>query len=110
MSEFRFAGRNYYLESPAGSEPLGASYDEHADVLYLWRGDHPVEAISVATDDGPLVRVDPMSGVLVGVTLLDFAACWADKQRIELSVPAMGPSEGDQAAAGPIEHRELVLA
>ena len=70
--ETRFAGRRYFLEGPEGREPLGGSYDEHADVLYLWRGKKPVDAISLPTDDGILVRVHPKTGELVGVTLLDF--------------------------------------
>jgi Protein of unknown function (DUF2283) len=110
LSEFRFAGRSFRLESPEGSEPLGADYDEKADVLYLWRGDAPVEAISVPTDDGPIVRVDPTTGELVGVTLLDFRACWSTKTRIELHLPAVGRSEGDVPAAAREERRELVLA
>jgi hypothetical protein len=111
LSEFQFAGRSYRLEGPEGSEPLGASYDEIADVLYLWRGDAPVEAVSVPTDDGPVVRIDPQTGALVGVTLLDFAACWASRKRIELTVPASAGSESEAQSSGAREqHRELVLA
>ncbi len=109
MSESRFASRRYYLEGPEGREPLGASYDEHADVLYLWRGKKPVEAVSLPTDDGILVRLDPKTGELVGLTLLDFDVFWADKERIEIDVPAVGRSESEATAATP-EHRDLVFA
>jgi hypothetical protein len=109
LSEYRFAGRSYFLEGPEGREPLGASYDEHADVLYLWRGEKPVEAISLPTNDGILVRVHPKTGDLVGVTLLDYDVFWAEKERIEIQVPAVGRSESDAAPPKP-EHRQLVLA
>lgn len=108
MSESRFAGRSYFLEGPDGREQLNASYDECADVLYLWRGDDPREAISFHTEDGPLVRVDPSTGELVGVTLLDWWTTWADKQRIDLDVPRVGPRERDATEAS--AHRELVTA
>lgn len=107
MSESRFAGRSYFLEGPDGREPLGASYDDAADVLYLWRGDAPAEAISLPTDEGPIVRVDPESGELVGVTLLDWSLMWADKARIDLDVPAMAATERE-APESPTAHRELV--
>ena len=88
---------------------MGASYDEHTDVLYLWRGKKPVEAISLPTDDGILVRVHPKTGDLVGVTLLDFDVFWSDKERIELDIPAVGRSQGEATAPKP-EHRQLVFA
>ena len=109
MSESRFAGRSYFLEGPEGREPLGASYDEHADVLYLWRGKKPVEAISLPADDGILVRVHPTTGDLVGVTLLDYDVFWAAKERIAIDIPAVGRSESEAAAPKP-EHRQLVFA
>jgi hypothetical protein len=109
LSESRFAGRSYFLEGPEGREPLGASYDEHADVLYLWRGKKALEAISLPTDDGILVRVHPKTGDLIGVTLLDFDACWSEKERIELDVPEVGRSESEAAAPKP-EHRHVVFA
>jgi len=89
---------------------LGASYDELTDVLYLWRGSKSVEAISVPLDDGPIVRVQPETGALVGITLLDFSTCWANKERIELRIPVIARSEGDAPAPAAAAHRELVLA
>ena len=109
MSESRFAGRSYFLEGPDGREPLRASYDELADVLYLWRGKKPVEAITFPTDDGPLVRVNPETGELVGITLFDWNVCWSECERIALDIPAVGRTEGAVAAPRP-EHRELVVA
>jgi hypothetical protein len=109
LSESRFAGRSYFLVSPDGRELLGASYDEHADVLYLWRGKKPVEAVSLPTDAGPVVRLHPTTGELVGVTLLDWKTLWSEKDRIELDLPAVGPSQSETTGAKP-EHRELVFA
>ena len=45
------------------------SLDEEADTLYLWRGDEPQEAISFETTC--IVRRDPETGDLVGVTVFD---------------------------------------
>jgi hypothetical protein len=88
---------------------LGASYDEHTNVLYLWRGKKSVEAITLPTDEGILIRVHPKTGALVGVTLLDYDGFWSEKERIEIDVPAVGRTEGEAAAPKP-EHRELVFA
>jgi hypothetical protein len=103
--------RRFYIEAPnRPPEPLTASYDSDADVLYLWRGSEPSEAISFPMDDGPIVRVDPESGELVGVTLVDFNACWSSCDRIELDVPPIGPSEPQAAELHEPKHRQLVLA
>ena len=106
MSESRFAGRSYFLEGPDGREALGALYDDNADVLYLWRGEEPSEAISFPTDEGPILRVDPVSGELVGVTLLDWSIMWAEKARIDLDLPPIAPSEAE--ATHDASRRELV--
>jgi hypothetical protein len=109
LSGSPLSGRSFFLETAGGGqEPLGADYDAEGDVLYLWRGDGPTEAISFPMDSGPIVRVDPETGELVGVTLVDFVACWSETERIELEVPAVGPSEPE--AAEHAEHRELVFA
>jgi hypothetical protein len=107
LSESRLAGLSYYLEGPEGREPLHASYDEDADVLYLWRGERPVEALSLETDEGPIVRLDLESGELCGVTLIDWNVMWAKKKRIELHVPSVGASERAAATEKPVA-RELV--
>jgi len=48
-----------------------SSYDSEADVLYISIGE-PVPAISDEVCPGVLVRRDPSSGQIVGMTLLDF--------------------------------------
>jgi hypothetical protein len=111
LSGSPFEGRSFFLETPGlGREPLAASYDDDADVLYLWRGQAPVEAISFPMDDGPIVRVHPETGELVGVTLLDFSACWSNRERIDLDVPPVGASEPEAPETRANEHRQLVLA
>ena len=100
MSESPLAGLSYFLEGPEGREPLGASYDENADVLYLWRGEKPAEALSLATDEGPIVRLDMETGEVTGVTLLDWKAMWSRKKRIEFFVPVVGASERDTEVGG----------
>ena len=50
---------------------LQIRYDESADVLYISFGD-PRPGIAVEADSGDLVRVDPYSDQIVGVTLIDF--------------------------------------
>jgi hypothetical protein len=111
LSGSPLTGRSFYLEgSGRPAEALTASYDEDADVLYLWRGPEPVEAISLPMDSGPIVRVDPRTREVVGVTLMDFDACWSDCARIELDVPQLGASEPEAAEMYASEHRRLVLA
>ena len=47
------------------------TYDKLADVLYISFGD-PRPGIAVEVNDGDLVRVDPYTDEIVGITLLDF--------------------------------------
>ncbi len=46
-------------------------YDKMADVLYVSFGE-PRAAISDEVDAGDLVRIDPYTDEIVGITLLDF--------------------------------------
>lgn len=50
---------------------LQIRYDDLADVLYISFGD-PRTGIAVEANDGDLVRVDPYTDEIVGITLLDF--------------------------------------
>ena len=50
---------------------LSFAYDEHADVLYLSVG-NPKPAVTEEVVDGVLLRRNPATGELVGVTILDF--------------------------------------
>ena len=70
-------------------EPLNTEYDEHEDILYLWVGDEPAEAVTFETEDGHLVRLDPKTHEFVGVTILDFKVRWAGVGNIRLQVPTV---------------------
>ena len=50
---------------------LNISYDEHADVLYLSHG-KPRPAISHEVSEGILLRQDPRTQAVVGITIIDF--------------------------------------
>lgn len=52
-------------------QALDIDYDKTADVLYVSFG-KPKRAICVEVNDGDLVRVDPFTDRVVGVTILDF--------------------------------------
>ncbi len=52
---------------------LQISYDDLADVLYISFGD-PRPGIAVEVNDRNLVRVDPYTDEVVGITLLDFTS------------------------------------
>lgn len=88
-----------------GEEPLGSLYDDDADVLYLWRGDSPTEAIGLDSREGVVVRIAPDTGELVGFTLLDWASRWKDCATIEITLPPFGETELDATTR---THRVLV--
>jgi hypothetical protein len=100
--------RTFYLEGPEGREILNASYDADADVLYLWRGDEPRDAVSFTTDEGPVIRIDADTGELVGFTILDWTRHWHALGRIQFHVPAFGESQAAEQDEEP-ETRSLVL-
>jgi uncharacterized protein YuzE len=47
------------------------NYDEEADVLYVSFG-KPRKAEGIDIGDGTILRVDPETGQIVGITILDF--------------------------------------
>jgi len=88
---------------------LGFSYDDTADVLYLWRGDAPRPAISLTTDEGIVVRFDEDSGELVGFTILNWLQVWALRGTpLEIEVPDLEVAAG--SLAGERHELELVPA
>lgn len=66
-------------------EELGYDYDEAGDILYLWRGDQPSEAISFETPEGHLLRVDENTLEIVGITLFDWSTLLGQRT-LELTV------------------------
>jgi hypothetical protein len=87
---------NYLLD---GEEKLSASYDEQADVLYLWRGRKPQEAVTLNSDEGYLVRLDPETYSIVGFTIFDFCRRWQEDDgkttKITVTVPSLGFRGGE---------------
>ena len=59
-----------------GAEPLGFDYDDEADVLYLWRGDEPREAVGLTTPESHVARLDEETGEIVGFTIFNWLAEW----------------------------------
>ena len=87
-------------------ESLSSSYDEQADILYLWLGAAPREAFSVTSDEGHLVRLDPTTYEVVGFTIFDFRRRWqADDPDgdVKVSLPSFGEDEGEVTAARELE-------
>lgn len=93
-----------------GTEPLGASYDEQADVLYLWRGAEPQEAVTLNSDEGFLVRLDPESYAIVGFTIFDFCRRWQEDDRKTTRLTVTIPSLGVRGATSEPQTHELVQA
>ena len=80
-----------------GEEALGGSYDEAADVLYLWRGEKARPGVALSTPEGHLVRIDPITAELVGVTIFDWGRKWKDRGRIELRTPEIQETRSHMA-------------
>ena len=90
-----------------GKEILGHDYDEEADILYLWRGDKPVEALSLPSAEGHLIRVHPETHEVVGFTIFDFRRRWNAQGSIRIAAPSITGDRGGSRAA---EELELVPA
>ena len=84
-----------------GKEELGADYDEQADILYLWRGEGPRDAVSLTSNEGHLVRLDPDSAEIVGFTIFDFSARWQDEGHtvIPINIPGYDLGRGVERTA-----------
>ncbi len=94
-----------------GEERLGADYDEFADVLYLWRGEEPTQAISLTSMEGHLVRLDPETGDLVGFTIFGWEGELKRRGPIKVTVPVIGLNDDDQQRQEPTTHKlDLVPA
>ena len=52
-------------------------YDEDADMLYI-SFDKPKIAITIEGNDGELIRIDPYTKEIVGVTIIDFKQRYID--------------------------------
>lgn len=67
---------------------LKIKYDRAVDVLYCSFGD-PVPALSVERDHGIVIRLDPDTDKVVGVTVVDFFKRFADHPEQSVDVPLM---------------------
>lgn len=97
LSEFRLLGE----------ELLQHDYDEDADILYLWRGEEPVEALSLTSPEGHLLRLHPETHEVVGFTIFDFRRRWQAQGSIRITAPSISGDHGGSRAA---EELELVPA
>ncbi len=62
------------------AEMTNIFYDKEGDVLYLSVGE-PREAISEEMDNDVLLRVDPATGDVVGLTILNLASRFSELAR-----------------------------
>lgn len=53
-------------------------YDKETDVLYISFG-KPKKAIGIEVDQGNVVRVDPFSESVVGITIVDFSYKYGER-------------------------------
>lgn len=58
---------------------LNISYDDSADVLYISFG-NPRPGIATEVNDGDLVRIDPDTNEIIGITIIDFKERYMPKQ------------------------------
>jgi len=61
-------------------------YDRSADVLYCSFGE-PRPAISVEEDNGVVLRLDPDTDELIGITIVDFFKRFAEHPNDSVDVP-----------------------
>ena len=59
------------MDKRSDDEILEVSYDNDADVLYISEG-RPKEAISDMMENGVIVRKDPNTDKVIGITIMDF--------------------------------------
>jgi hypothetical protein len=68
------------------AKELKLKYDRAVDVLYCSFGD-PTPALSVEHEDGVVVRLNPDTEEIVGITVVDFFKRFAEKPNEAVSVP-----------------------
>jgi uncharacterized protein YuzE len=76
-----------------GAQELKIKYDREADVLYCSFGD-PRPALSMEVGEGVVVRHDPATEEVVGITIVDFFRRFADHPEETVHVPlAASPAQ-----------------
>ena len=68
------------------AKELKIKYDRAVDVLYCSFGD-PKPALSVEQHNGVVIRLDPDTEEVVGVTVVDFFKRFADHPEETVNVP-----------------------
>ena len=66
---------------------LIVSYDKEADVFYLSFGE-PKQSVTEELDDNVLVRRDPKTGDLTGITITNLKDYFEKKREMKLEIPA----------------------
>ena len=84
------------------------SYDAEADVAYLSIGS-PREAICWMSPEGHLIRLDPSTDELVGVTLLNLRECVQSAGEVMVTFPehVLAAAEGSLSR---VAHEPLTLS
>jgi uncharacterized protein YuzE len=59
---------------------ISINYDKDADVLYISFG-KARPAVSIELEEGTLVRIDPFTQQIVGITIIDFAHKHMQKEK-----------------------------
>jgi uncharacterized protein YuzE len=80
-----------------GEENLGFDYDDEADVLYLWRGSEPREAVGLTTAEGHVIRLDEDTGEIVGFTIFNWLGMWARQGTLRIDIPDLEATQGSLA-------------
>jgi len=68
-------------------EKLIMSYDREADVVYIRFGE-PRKAVAEEIDPYVIVRRDPDSKEIVGITITDFSTYFEKRKDMRIEIPA----------------------
>jgi uncharacterized protein YuzE len=90
------------------NQPVTYDYDKRADVLYISLGP-PREAYCVEPEEGILLRVEPGSGQLVGLTILHFKRRFGSMKQRELEAVRI-PLAPEGLLPGAVQHLSLLPA
>jgi uncharacterized protein YuzE len=75
------------MAKPEVNKPeVNMKYDARGDVLYFSVGE-PREAISYEADDGVIIRTDPETDDVIGITVIDLSKRFTDHPDKPLSLP-----------------------
>lgn len=81
------------------------SYSKDADVLYLTFGEQGKYATYIEKENGDILRIDPRSGKVLGVTIQLFLYRLKSGEKIE--IPEIGPVSFNHAMMSLVESRHV---